>query len=74
MSLGIAAQDSWIQTSNSGLDENIRIVAFHWIALTTATPNSLTKQRVTPSILNQIKAALGNTSINTSSTSPWEQQ
>jgi hypothetical protein len=38
------------------------------------TPNGLIAKAVTAVILNQIKAALGNTSINISSTNTWEQQ
>ena len=74
MSLVIAAQDSMNSNSNSGLDENMRTATAPVGKLNIRATEWLDKaEAVTLSILNQIKAALGASSINLSRTNTWEQ-
>jgi hypothetical protein len=61
----IAAQDSNEFKTYSDLHENIRTVAFQWIASTTATPKELTASLVATPILNQSLSSLGILSSTT---------
>jgi hypothetical protein len=75
MSLVIAAQDSRIQTGSSGLHANMRTAALPLSKVTITATKVADKRSLVPSpILNQIKAALGVSSINIPSTNTWEQQ